>query len=178
MIVVGTLLALISKEEASAAVPVGNVDIIAYCPKIHNADGVKKNLEGEGRSVATFSVTYGVPVPNGYRLVVRGSKNMLTAVNETLKVYNLPSAYLDNHTALQLNSIFKTEKEARAKAENLKKRVSVPFKVEENTKRVKKPCVKIMVSNAPKADEEAITSALKNAGCVDVNVKDLPSEKE
>lgn len=169
-----TILFLLHKEEAiAAAPPTGSVDIIAYCPKVYKAASLKQSIEGNGAVVSTLSVKYGVPTPNGYRVIVRADKNMLEAFHASMKIRHLPSAYVENHQALQFGGIFKTEKEALAKAESVKKQVGVRFLVEANTKQVMKPCVKFIITNAPKAKEGDIRNALENAGCIDINVKDV-----
>ncbi|MDO5296033.1 MAG: hypothetical protein Q4F00_05200 [bacterium] len=171
----GVILFLIHQEEAIAAAPLkGYVDIVAYCPKVHKADALKQTLETDGATVSTTSVKYGVPVPNGYRVIVRADKSMLDAFQASMKVRHLPCAFVENKQALQFAGIFKTEKEAKAKAASVQKQVGVAFKVEQNTKQVMKPCVKFIITNAPKDKEEKITNTMKEVGCIDINIKDVP----
>ncbi|MBQ7569186.1 hypothetical protein IJT17_10355 [bacterium] len=172
------MLFLVGKEETTVVTPKGMADIVAFCPQVKSAPELKKRLEESGVSVNTMSVTYGVAVPNGYRLIVRGDKGMIEAFHAALKVRKLESQFLEDKTALQYGGVYKSEKEAKAKAASVSQRAGVAFQVEPSTKQVKKPCVKFIVPNVSKALADGIVDVLESSGCVDINVKDVEPASE
>lgn len=172
IIAVGGLLAFVNKEEQPVELE-GIADVVAVCPQVNKAGGLKQSLLDKGYQVSAVQVSYGVPKPNGYRVVFRGDTNMVQSFHATLKTLHIPCSYIDKKSGLQVGGVFKSEKEAKAKADSIRKKAGVSFEVEQSTKQVKKACIKLVASAVPKAVADSISEELTEAGCIDVKVKDL-----
>ncbi len=178
--ITGILLILVNKHDPTNLDADAIVDVVAFTPELNKAPAAKEALENLGLKVSMMKVEHGVSVPSGYRLLLRNDNpNFLESVRQSLKVKKLESRLVDNKTALQYGGIFKTEKEAQKKSDAVKKQSGgVAFAVEVSMKQVNKPCMKAIVSAAPKTKALEIKGILEEATFVDVTIKDVTPAAE
>ncbi len=173
--ITGILLVIVNKHDPANLDADAIVDVVAFTPELNKAPVAKEALENLGLKVSMMKVEHAIAVPNGYRLLLRhDNPNFLESVRQSLKVKKLESRLVDNKSALQYGGIFKTEKEAQKKSEAVQKQSGgVAFAVEVNMKQVTKPCMKAIVSAAPKTKALEIKGILEEATFVDVTIKDV-----
>lgn len=140
------------------------VDVIAWTEKPEVATAARTELEAAGHRVTLTQTQREHKVPNGYRLVMKGDKDMLASVRDTLVYKKLPVKLVAGGAELQYGNVFPDKSKAEAQAKRVKNSEKMTFTVVENHRTVKKPAQKLVVSGLDEKTGEEIVGSLRDKG--------------
>lgn len=159
---------------APTKVVVRRYDVTAWSLKPAATAAATKELEAAGRKVTVSDTRRVVPIPNGYRVVMKADETMLKAVKETLtyKKHTGLKIVADG-TELQYGGVFMDKAKAEATASRVKKAERITFQVVQNYRQVEKPAQKLVLKDLEEPAAREVESMLQGKG-MEVELKELP----